>query len=305
MRLLLFAALCSAFLSSFAQTTTVYACNFESNCDTLEPISTGQWEIGIPSNVPFFSQVYSGTNALVTGADQLPSRNGRGYYEIRVPNFYHSIVISFKHRRDFGQGKSGGYLTFSFDSGTTWVNAANLNQAFHGEYFYTSGLYDTLKPINNIACFSGSDLSWMETSITLINYIPVLKPNPGSEKEYYPWGNEQLLMRFNYFIGPEVTNLAGWCIDDLQVEATVGGGIETFKKDHFIRIWPVPFSENLNIEITNNDQIRSITLSDISGKPILSKPEPAKYLELGFLPKGIYFLTVETRDGKWTRQILK
>jgi len=288
-----------------AQTVTNYDCDFESYCDTLRPRLTGAWEIGQPNTVPFFGKTHSGLGTLVTGKDNTPQRNSNGYYQIEIPNYYHSIQITFKHRSDFGQGKSGGYLTFSFDSGATWVNAANLNTAYPGEGFYTQGLYDSSNTINGTPCFSGSELDWKETQIVLMNYVPSLRRKQVAEKDNYTWGNERLLMRFNYFIGPEITNAAGWCIDDLNIEAMSGGGITEPGVTPLVRVWPIPFSSVLNLKTEQTVGINKITISDISGKPMLTEEKCFTNINTSELPAGIYFITASTEKGPVINRIIK
>jgi hypothetical protein len=65
-----------------------------------------------------------------------------------------------------------------------------------------------------------------------------------------------------------------------------------------VKIYPNPFEKK--IQLSFNEQIASVTMSDISGRKILDKPLYGKKtaeMDLGFLKPGIYFLQLTDTDG--------
>ncbi len=301
-----FSLFCLFITSSLLAQITNFNCDFEAPCDTLRPTLTGSWEIGQPTTAPFFNETYSGDGALVTGAKTTPQKNSQGYYQIDIPSLFTNINISFYHRRHFAQSKSGGYLTFSFDSGATWINAAYLNEYYTGEIYYSSNLYDSTNQTNNIPCFNGTNLDWTNTNIFLGNYIPVLKRNDGNQKEYYPWGNERLLMRFNYFIGPELTHVAGWCIDRLEITGSFVGGISDNNAAEKIQIWPNPVGDELNLKLIAAGQVGPLLITDVFGKAVLREPAIlSEKINTNTLTPGTYFITLTDSGKNYRKKFIK
>ncbi len=78
-----------------------------------------------------------------------------------------------------------------------------------------------------------------------------------------------------------------------------------------IKLYPNPFDENLNIEIDNTiGQPLEITLSNIQGVEVKTgkadKSSDKNYsFSTGNLPKGIYFIKVQTNAAVFTRKLIK
>lgn len=77
-----------------------------------------------------------------------------------------------------------------------------------------------------------------------------------------------------------------------------------------LQVYPVPASGILNIKMSlKQPQTISAQITDISGKKILSWQEPAginyhKQVPVRSLEPGVYFLQVQTSEGKTTRQFI-
>ena len=74
-----------------------------------------------------------------------------------------------------------------------------------------------------------------------------------------------------------------------------------------VKIYPNPFEKK--IQLSFNEPIAGVTISDISGRKILDKPLYGKKtaeLDLGFLKPGMYFLQMTDTDGnRYVETIVK
>ncbi|QIY90562.1 GEVED domain-containing protein [Chryseobacterium gallinarum] len=89
-------------------------------------------------------------------------------------------------------------------------------------------------------------------------------------------------------------------VDNFTVESSLAVS-EINKEKYDIKVHPNPFTEILNI--TKVDQIRSISVSDLSGKQVKSFEQPVPVLYLGDLSSGIYLITLHMKDG--SKQVIK
>lgn len=83
----------------------------------------------------------------------------------------------------------------------------------------------------------------------------------------------------------------------------------TIQNEH-IRLYPVPIQENLNLELINmpNDVIRSITIRDFQGNPVLTilgNDAANQVLPTYNFPSGLLHIEVTTNGGLYTRQSFK
>lgn len=83
----------------------------------------------------------------------------------------------------------------------------------------------------------------------------------------------------------------------------------TIQNEH-VRLYPVPIQENLNIELVNlpNDVIRSITVRDFQGNPVLTlsgNDLPHQVVPTNAFPSGLMHIEVTTNGGVYTRQSFK
>lgn len=67
------------------------------------------------------------------------------------------------------------------------------------------------------------------------------------------------------------------------------------KKKNEIRAYPNPFAEVLNIE--KADQVKSVSVLDISGKLLKTIESPSSVLYLGDLKQGMYIVVLNMKDG--------
>lgn len=76
-------------------------------------------------------------------------------------------------------------------------------------------------------------------------------------------------------------------------------------KEAFIRIYPKPTTDLLNIQISDNEQIERVMLFDAYGKMIWQRQAVKPQISLANLSKGIYFLQVKTANRTYQEPLVK
>lgn len=97
---------------------------------------------------------------------------------------------------------------------------------------------------------------------------------------------------------------------DITVIVNKASGVIPKSDDVGLEIYPNPVSEELNVRLRDdNDKISRLVISNALGQVVVEqivKDNDEKIiLPVGSLPVGIYFLTVQTKDGMTTRKIVK
>jgi len=103
------------------------------------------------------------------------------------------------------------------------------------------------------------------------------------------------------FVSDSYVNESGW-----QANVNCASlGIEDFGDSAGINVYPNPTSGMVNIEAQN--EIKSLKLNDTSGKLILNKKSNSAQdkIDIHHLPKGVYILSIELKDQKVIKKIIK
>lgn len=103
------------------------------------------------------------------------------------------------------------------------------------------------------------------------------------------------------FVSDTYVNESGW-----QANVNCASlGIEDLNNAETVRVYPNPSSDIVNIEASK--EIKSLKLNDASGKLILNKKSNSVHdkIEIYHLPKGMYVLTIELKDEKVIKKIIK
>ncbi|MFP3831794.1 T9SS type A sorting domain-containing protein [Chryseobacterium sp. SIMBA_028] len=79
------------------------------------------------------------------------------------------------------------------------------------------------------------------------------------------------------------------------------GTSETAKAKNDIKVYPNPFAEVLNI--SKADEVKSISVLEISGRLVKTIESPSSVLHLGDLKQGMYLVVLNMKDG--TKQTVK
>ncbi|KFF20942.1 GEVED domain-containing protein [Chryseobacterium sp. JM1] len=84
-------------------------------------------------------------------------------------------------------------------------------------------------------------------------------------------------------------------VDNFKVETASLSTSEVFKAKDIIKAYPNPFTEVLNI--SKADLVKSVSVSDVSGRLVKTIDNPSSALHLGDLKQGLYFVTLNMKDG--------
>jgi len=107
-----------------------------------------------------------------------------------------------------------------------------------------------------------------------------------------------------YFLGETGTYLL-----DLQISRTPLG-IDDNESSSIVKMYPIPVSNILNIEITDNSKINKIQIMDISGKTVMSIDSPDSQsdnysLAVDNLTSGTYVVIIHTEDAVLHNKFIK
>jgi hypothetical protein len=75
--------------------------------------------------------------------------------------------------------------------------------------------------------------------------------------------------------------------------------------DNSFSIYPNPAANVLNISNTNNFEIKNISVVDINGRVVKNQSGALTEINVSDLNTGIYFVTIETNEGKATKKFMK
>jgi hypothetical protein len=90
-------------------------------------------------------------------------------------------------------------------------------------------------------------------------------------------------------------------IDSFSVSSSMSN--EEFNSNSF-SIYPNPTSDVLNISNINNIEIKNVSITDINGRTIRNV-NAANSINVSDLNAGVYFVTIETTEGKSTNKFIK
>ena len=90
-------------------------------------------------------------------------------------------------------------------------------------------------------------------------------------------------------------------IDTFSVSTNLSN--QSFDNDAF-SLYPNPSSDFLNISNPNNVEIKNISVIDINGRTI-KNINSATTINVSDLNAGVYFVTIETAEGKSTKKFIK
>ncbi|MCT2406656.1 T9SS type A sorting domain-containing protein [Chryseobacterium antibioticum] len=90
-------------------------------------------------------------------------------------------------------------------------------------------------------------------------------------------------------------------VDNFKVESASLATSEVSKAKEDIKAYPNPFTDVLNI--SKADLVKSVSVSDVSGRLVKTIDTPSSALHLGDLKQGLYFVTLNMKDG--SKQMIK
>lgn len=194
-----------------------------------------------------------------------------------------SDSVSGTFTSDSGSGTFDGTITTTVDAHGT----LNMNNLGEGNY---SGSVTRLKVVQDLTLY----VSVFTGTVFQTSYY------------YYDNSNGNLVFRSNTAdiefaiagIDDTITLMESFLTNPLSTPKN------TFVTNDF-KVFPNPVSDVLNIELNNNKPIKSILVTDMSGRTILKNTNMESSLNVGHLQKGLYLITIQTEIGISTMKFLK
>lgn len=145
-----------------------------------------------------------------------------------------------------------------------------------------------------------------------LNYFPFSGVGTGTQTTYsYYWDTGD----FDVIIPVLNTSTTYINVPLLSVNETIIG-IEAYAGNQLginhnelqtnqIQIVPNPVNDFINIQVNNNQMVTAATVCDMAGRIVFNSNSGENLLNVSFLQKGVYFVTVQTDSGNYTQKIIK
>ncbi|PZU88051.1 MAG: hypothetical protein DI529_06175 [Chryseobacterium sp.] len=177
---------------------------------------------------------------------------------------------------------NGGKLDISFKYKTHIYNGGSVNGTLKVDYSVDGGQsYQTLETIN---------LTSVISCTTWSGSIPQANVPSGSD--------------FRFRVSGQWTSGDYWVVlDDFKLTQSPFLVVSDVNKKE-TEIYPNPFTSI--IFINNPENVKSISISDVSGRAVKDIQQVSKELKLNDLKSGLYIISIHYKDGKSsTSKILK
>lgn len=200
-----------------------------------------------------------------------------------------SPLISFKMKYDLEQDWDIVYVEYSTDFGTNWSVLGEM----------ASGWYNsnrTLASSGGQDCYNCPGAQWTGTNTTNTTYsYPLSSINSATN----------VIFRI-VFHSDEAVNQLGVNVDDFLISGTLYAN--NFDVTNSISVYPVP-SKGIFTISHNEVSLKNVEVYDLAGKIILSKSsleaQTETTLDLTNAANGVYFVKIETENGKTVKRIIK
>ena len=261
----------------------------------LDTAAENIWQIGQPQKIIFDA---SGTvpNVIVTDTlNYYPTNNVSSFTFGVDPATYDwggILALQWKQKLDLDDTLDGAYIEYSLDTGNTWVNVFN-DPNIYNFYGFEEANKDTLA--NGDVAFSGVDGTWKDIWLCYdFSWLSLA---------------DTLTFRFSLRSDGIDNNREGWMIDNMYMHPTWFHTINEIEQEDYILVFPNPTSGIINIQAKKRDEfhiIEKLDVIDVNGKIVESfSMVPTKYtVDIRHLPKGIYFLKIQTNIQTETFRII-
>ena len=102
--------------------------------------------------------------------------------------------------------------------------------------------------------------------------------------------------------GPSGTNSNYIGIDDFSVDRVLS--TDSFFKNNF-SLYPNPVNNVLNVVVKNEMTINNLSITDLNGRVVSSSSSVINSIDVSDLSSGVYFISIETNEGKGTAKFVK
>lgn len=249
------------------------------------------WQIGAPQKT-LFNAPASQPRVIITDSSNTYPVNNTSTFTFVALNLLNSpfpYALQWKQKLDMDQGKDGGIVEFSINSGNTWQNAHN-NPNVYQFYGFQPGNKDTLN--TNDYCFSGTDNVWRDIWLCLA-------PTIANQ-------NDSILFRFTFKSDSVNTNKEGWMLDNFIAHTTIMHPVKEISQIDNIVVYPNITNGIVNVEMKKRaagDMIQNIELYNGEGKRLEAYGQnyTKVVLDISKYRAGIYYLhvTINNRINKF------
>jgi hypothetical protein len=197
-----------------------------------------------------------------------------------------TFSMTFWHYYDTDTLSDSCILQMTVDSGKTWVNSSDLQNALGWPLvLYTGSLnnYTGQPYLGDKWWWSGNSGGWQKESFCIFY---VFAKGMQISRHYG--------FRFLFLSDSVQTNRPGWMIDDIVVRYPMFGGAGINDRNHSstVGLYPNPSSSGIfTIDYPSNYVKGSVTVLDQYGRTMKTLPLQ-KQIDLRNLPKGIYFYSI-------------
>jgi hypothetical protein len=256
---------------------------------TILPLPQNTWQIGKPQK-SFFDSAYTTPFAIVTDTVNPYPASNFSSFELTVINPYPaSCLVDFRHKYDSDPYHDGGYITVSWDNGSSWHNIITDWTGPYGYFPANPGCpwlgnenQSNSILFNGEPGFSGHSAGWEYTCMAW--YTPIVSRNT---EDY------GMRLRFNFISDTSQQNMEGWLIDNIRVfSIDMGQGIRDFLAGSTLSwFYPNPVINSAAFTMNRTYSNVHYELSDSHGS-VVRKVNLGNCSEFTFkpgdLPPGIY-----------------
>lgn len=245
------------------------------------------WQVGSPNKV-FLDSSLSGKAVLMTDTINSYPAMTDDYFLILIdhPDDSYSWpegILSFYHRFQTDSLLDGGFIEISYDEGASWKNIiddhTNIYRAFTGLYSAT----DTID--SGIPAFTGSTDGWKYTEFHWI-WIGLTK-SATYELEGRP------ILKFRFVSDGVDTGKDGWLIDQIVFRGYDFSGAVSDQPSSTVDVYPNPFADFLNINISKGVGKSTFRLYGSDGKILIQREiSEGDTIDTYALSTGIYYYAI-------------
>lgn len=270
--------------------------SFESSDQELLVVSdhgeSTLWERGVPAGNILNQSSYGGTMAYATNLDGNYPDNTKAYlvsecYDLTAVS---DPILTFDMAFDFEPDWDILYVEYSTDLGVTWqvLGTSNDPNWYNSSRINGDGVADN--------CYNCIGSQWTGLSSTLTEYRYDLSPFISESN-------------FNFrfvFVSDQNQNNEGAVVDNIAVRSALG--TKDLDEKGFM-VYPNPTTGDVTIKLAQPSDF-GYKISDITGKIVVSAEGSANIdtilVPMQNLQSGLYFLTIQTKEGQQlTKKLVK
>lgn len=206
--------------------------------------------------------------------------------------WYKTDKIQFVTNRDGFAIGSRGQLKVSNNGGNTWLNKnLPLADGIATDMYFVNDACGYIVLNNSIYRTNDAGNSWalqtMNSDTAMVNYISFANDSVG-----YALGNYlSFTAKYATLLGTQQTSGSPLSLVKNKLRSS-------------FRIYPNPANDWIELSYSGGLKINDIQLVDISGRIIKHFNKTQKVLDIKGVASGVYFLTIQTSEGKAAEQLI-